>query len=72
MIAIGVEGADQGEEEPSHHHVAPGMSLPHEPSQYLHLHRASSLYLSLLCPYTLFSQCSVFGNEFWSIPEEFH
>jgi hypothetical protein len=33
MIAIGVEGADQGEEEPSHHHVVPGMSLPHEPSQ---------------------------------------
>jgi hypothetical protein len=33
MIVIGVEGADQGEEEPSHHHVAPGMSLPHEPSQ---------------------------------------
>jgi hypothetical protein len=32
MIAIGVKGADQGEEEPSHHHVAPGMSLPHEPS----------------------------------------
>lgn len=32
MIAIGVEGADQDEEEPSHHHVAPGMSLPHEPS----------------------------------------
>jgi hypothetical protein len=32
MIAIGVEGADQGEEESSHHHVAPGMSLPHEPS----------------------------------------
>jgi hypothetical protein len=27
MIVIGVEGADQGEE-PSHHHVAPGMSLP--------------------------------------------
>jgi hypothetical protein len=33
MIAIGVEGADQGEDEPSHHHVAPGMSLPHKPSQ---------------------------------------
>jgi hypothetical protein len=33
MIAIGVEDADQGEEEPSHHHVAPGMSLPHKPSQ---------------------------------------
>jgi hypothetical protein len=33
MIAIGVEGTDQDEEEPSHHHVAPGMSLPHEPSQ---------------------------------------
>jgi hypothetical protein len=33
MIAIGVEGADQGEAEPSHHHVAPGMSLPYEPSQ---------------------------------------
>jgi hypothetical protein len=32
IIAIGVEGADQGEEEPSHHHVAPGMSLPHKPS----------------------------------------
>jgi hypothetical protein len=32
MIAIGVEGADQGEKEPSHHHVAPGMSLPHKPS----------------------------------------
>jgi hypothetical protein len=27
MIAIGVEGADQGGEEPSHHHVAPGMFL---------------------------------------------
>jgi hypothetical protein len=35
MIAIGVEGADQGEEEPSHHHVAPGMSLPHKPSHLL-------------------------------------
>jgi hypothetical protein len=34
MILIGVEGADQDEEEPSHHHVAPGLSLPHEPSQY--------------------------------------
>jgi hypothetical protein len=33
MIAIGVEGADQGGEEPSHHHVAPGLFLPHEPSQ---------------------------------------
>jgi hypothetical protein len=32
MIVIGVEGADQGEEEPSHHHVAPGMFLPHKPS----------------------------------------
>jgi hypothetical protein len=30
MTVIGVEGADQGEEEPSHDHVAPGMSLPHE------------------------------------------
>jgi hypothetical protein len=35
MIATGVEGADQGEEEPSHHHVAPEMSLPHKPSQFL-------------------------------------
>jgi hypothetical protein len=34
MIVIGVEGADQGEEEPSHHHVAPGMSLPYKPSQH--------------------------------------
>jgi hypothetical protein len=33
MIVIGIEGADQGEEEPSHHHVAPGMSLPYKPSQ---------------------------------------
>jgi hypothetical protein len=33
MIVIGVEGAGQGEEEPSHHHVAPGMSLPQQPSQ---------------------------------------
>jgi hypothetical protein len=32
MIVIDVEGADRGEE-PSHHHVAPGMSLPYEPSQ---------------------------------------
>jgi hypothetical protein len=32
MIVLGVEGADQGEEEPSHHHVAPRMSLPYEPS----------------------------------------
>jgi hypothetical protein len=33
MIVIGVEGADQGEEEPSHHNVAPKMSLPYKPSQ---------------------------------------
>jgi hypothetical protein len=33
MMRIGVEGAHQEEEEPSHHHVARGMSLPHEPSQ---------------------------------------
>jgi hypothetical protein len=37
MIAIGVEGADQDEEEPSHHHVAPGMFLSHKPSQYHHI-----------------------------------
>jgi hypothetical protein len=36
MPVIGVEGADQGEEEPSHHHVAPGMPLPHELSQIYH------------------------------------
>jgi hypothetical protein len=35
MIVIGVEDADQGEEEPSYHHVAPGMSLPHEPSHMI-------------------------------------
>jgi hypothetical protein len=35
MIAIGVEGADQGEKAPSHHHVAPRMSLPHKPSQII-------------------------------------
>jgi hypothetical protein len=28
MIVIGVEGAHQEEEEPSHHHVARGMPLP--------------------------------------------
>jgi hypothetical protein len=40
MTVIGVEGADQGEKEPSHHHVAPGMSLPHELSQQqLALHK---------------------------------
>jgi hypothetical protein len=38
MIVIGVEGADQSEEEPSHHHVAPGMSLPHEPSHFHLVH----------------------------------
>jgi hypothetical protein len=32
MIVIGVEGADPGKEEPSSHHVAPGMSLPQQPS----------------------------------------
>jgi hypothetical protein len=34
IIVIGVESADQGKEEPSHHYVAPRMSLPHEPSHY--------------------------------------
>jgi hypothetical protein len=41
MIVIGVEGADQGEEEPSHHHVVPGMTLPYKPSHvtpYLNSH----------------------------------
>jgi hypothetical protein len=45
MIAIGVEGADQGEEEPSHHQGAPRMSLPHKPSQFVH--RGSSPVLIL-------------------------
>jgi hypothetical protein len=36
MIVIGVEGADQGEEEPSHHHTAPGMSLPYKPSHIVY------------------------------------
>jgi hypothetical protein len=36
MIVIGVEGADQGEEEPSHHHVAPEISLPHEQLQVIY------------------------------------
>jgi hypothetical protein len=44
-IAIGVEGADQGEEEPSHHHVAPGMSLPHKPSQRLLTYKLDNLGL---------------------------
>jgi hypothetical protein len=30
IIVIGVEGAHQEEEEPSHHHVAPKMSLPYK------------------------------------------
>jgi hypothetical protein len=33
MIRIGVEDAHEEEEEPSHHYVAPGMSLRYEPSQ---------------------------------------
>jgi hypothetical protein len=33
MTRIGIEDAHQEEEEPSHHHVAPEMSLPYEPSQ---------------------------------------
>jgi hypothetical protein len=49
MIAIGVEGADQGEEEPSHHHVAPGMSLPHEPSQ-VKLCKLAQYYCVTACP----------------------
>jgi hypothetical protein len=36
MIVIGVEGADQGEEEPSHHHMALGMSLPYKRSHLPH------------------------------------
>jgi hypothetical protein len=47
MIAIGEEGADQGEEEPSHHHVAPRMSLPHEPSQRI---PSSASFLCTLTP----------------------
>jgi hypothetical protein len=33
MIPIGVEGAHQEEEEPSHRHVVQETSIPHEPSQ---------------------------------------
>jgi hypothetical protein len=33
MTRIGVEGAHQEEGEPSHHQVAPEVSLPYEPSQ---------------------------------------
>jgi hypothetical protein len=46
MNAIGVEGAGKGEEEPSHHHVAPRISLPHEPSQQpSHHHGAYGAFL---------------------------
>jgi hypothetical protein len=47
IIVIGVEGADQGEKEPSHHYVAPRMSLPnelsHTPSAAV-LTKADALY----------------------------
>jgi hypothetical protein len=33
MIPVGVEGAHQEEEEPSHHHVVQETSLPRKPSQ---------------------------------------
>jgi hypothetical protein len=33
MVVIGVEGAHQEQEEPSHHHVVYRTSLPHEYSQ---------------------------------------
>jgi hypothetical protein len=45
MIVIGVEGAHQEEEEPSHHNVAPEMSLPYEPSQTYDLSNLSSGFL---------------------------
>jgi hypothetical protein len=32
LIEIGIEGAHQEEEQPSHHHVVQETSLPHEPS----------------------------------------
>jgi hypothetical protein len=52
MIAIGVESANQGEDEPSHHHVTPGMSLPHEPSHItLLMYIVLSLYDCLLSGY---------------------
>jgi hypothetical protein len=44
MIRIGVEGAYQEEEKPSHHHVAPGMSLPYEPSQHWRAIIVSTLF----------------------------
>jgi hypothetical protein len=34
MIRVGVEGALQEEEEPSHHHVVQRTSVSHEPSQH--------------------------------------
>jgi hypothetical protein len=56
MIVISVEGADQGEEEPSHHHVAPGMSLPHEPS---HMENVSSNFCETRwqLPFPVLSSC---------------
>jgi hypothetical protein len=54
MIVIDVEGADQGEEEPSHHHVAPGMFLPHKPSQ----HGLPAGLLQRLCRGLFFSGCT--------------
>jgi hypothetical protein len=38
IIAIGVEGANRGEEETSYYYVAPRMSLPYKP---LHTKRLS-------------------------------
>jgi hypothetical protein len=53
MIVIGVEGADQGEEEPSHHHMAPGMSLPHEPSHHiLGYYILKQMKIDAMCQYS--------------------
>jgi hypothetical protein len=51
MIAIGVEGADQGEKEPSHHHVAPRMSLPHKPSHMSLQKRLDYTFILLQCSF---------------------
>jgi hypothetical protein len=68
MIAIGVEGADQGEEETSHHHVAPGMSLPHEPS---HMETPQMADQSILLDYISPDPITIFitslENRHWRI-----
>jgi hypothetical protein len=71
MIPVGVEGAHQEREEPSHHHVVHRTSLPHQPSQLEIAHLRPSIYVAQPTPDSQFSAVLLSSHRYCDEPGSF-